>query len=430
VAASLGILFALSISGTPARTQSQSVLNADQQDLIAGMLQQAYHDIKDFYYDPKLKGLDWDSRYRQYSGIVAKAHDLNEGYSIVAAFMNGLDDSHTFFVPPGHATQYKTGFRYALFGDACFITRTRPGSDAAVKMKVGDQILKLDGYDVKREDFHDVQYFFNYFAPQAIEELLLRSINGNVHEVTVMNVQVTRNRQSANFDDPFTRQPNDVLSSSAAVLVRGDTAIWRVKEFNQWTNGFKESTRDIREPKAIILDLRENPGGPEETLKTIVSMFFDHDVKIADRVTRLETKPIIAKPDKNPFKGKLIVLVDSGTASASELFARVVQLEHRGIVIGDKTAGAVMEAQVHSEQRHTNTDRISYGFSVTEANLIMTDGKSLEKVGVAPDELMIPTAEDLAGGRDPVMARAAQLAGLKLYPHELENLFPFEWPKP
>ena len=136
---------------------------------------------------------------------------------------------------------------------------------------------------------------------------------------------------------------------------------------------------------------------------------------------------MIAQNHGQKFTGKLIVLVDSGSASAAELLARVVQLEHRGTVIGDRTAGAVMESIIYIEKQGFGTI-ILYGFSVTEANLIMSDGKSLEKTGVVPDQLLLPTAADLAAGRDPVLAHAAELAGMKLDPVEAGKLFPFEWP--
>jgi C-terminal processing protease CtpA/Prc len=120
------------------------------------------------------------------------------------------------------------------------------------------------------------------------------------------------------------------------------------------------------------------------------------------------------------------VLVDAGSASCSELLARVIQLEHRGTVIGDNSAGAVMEARYYSETEGADSI-ILYGLSVTEDNLIMSDGKSLEKTGVVPDELVLPTGADLAAGRDPVLARAVELAGGKLDPVEAGKLFPFEW---
>ena len=164
-----------------------------------------------------------------------------------------------------------------------------------------------------------------------------------------------------------------------------------------------------------------------DTLERMVGNVMDHDVKISDRIGRKKTKPQLAKTvGEKAFAGKIIVLVDSQSASAAELFARVMQLEHRGIVLGDRTSGSVMEAKGYGYSQGVDTV-ISYGFSVTDADLIMKDGKSLEHVGVTPDEVIIPTARDLATGRDPVLARAMEIAGGKLDPADAGKLFPFEW---
>jgi len=69
---------------------------------------------------------------------------------------------------------------------------------------------------------------------------------------------------------------------------------------------------------------------------------------------------------------------------------------------------------------------IFYGASITVSDLIMPDGKSLEKVGVTPDEVRLPTAQDLAAGRDTVLSYAASLFGVTLDPVEAGKLFPIE----
>ncbi len=94
--------------------------------------------------------------------------------------------------------------------------------------------------------------------------------------------------------------------------------------------------------------------------------------------------------------------------------------------MGDHSSGSVMESREYSEQTGTET-AIFYGASITESNLIMSDGKSLEHVGVTPDEVLLPSAQDLADGRDPVLAHAAESLGVKITAEEAGKVFPYEW---
>ena len=117
-----------------------------------------------------------------------------------------------------------------------------------------------------------------------------------------------------------------------------------------------------------------------------------------------------------------MVLINSRTASAAEIFARVVQLHQRGTVLGDRSEGSVADITLYF--RWLLNKQLQYEISIPQADYIMPDGKSLEHVGVTPDETVLPTADDIANGRDPVLARAAELLGVKLTPEEAGKLFP------
>jgi hypothetical protein len=69
---------------------------------------------------------------------------------------------------------------------------------------------------------------------------------------------------------------------------------------------------------------------------------------------------------------------------------------------------------------------VFYGVSVTDADLRMPDGHSLEGAGVTPEEVLLPSAEDLRSQKDSILARAAAIGGGPLDPVEAGRLFPFK----
>lgn len=426
----IGALLSVNIALCAAQ-QPKRVLSKDDEWKISEILRDAHDEVKKHYYDPKLHGVDWDAGYEKYSKMVGQAADLGGGFRIVAAYLSELHDSHTYFDPPERMQKYEYGFRYAIVGNDCFITRVRPGTDAESKLHVGDQILLWNGFNVNREDFHDLRYYFNVLAPQTAVELEVRSPTGETRRVVVETLvkpgqRITDLTENEGVYDIIRRAENEEHASRSQVVERGDVAIWKLQHFGSDFDEARRNLGNVRKHKGLILDLRGNSGGSVEMLKFVIGGLFDHDVTIGNRMGRKENKPLLAKHRGDAFNGKLMVLIDSGSASAAELFARVVQLEHRGTVIGDVSAGAVMVARYYEDSRGTNT-KFFYGFMVTDANLVMKDGNSLEKTGVIPDEQKLPTAADLAAGVDRVLAHAADLEGVKLDATEAGKLFKYEW---
>ena len=130
-----------------------------------------------------------------------------------------------------------------------------------------------------------------------------------------------------------------------------------------------------------------------------------------------------SKPAKEPFSGRIIAIVDSESGSAAEIYARLLQIEKRGTVLGDRTSGAVMTSRIFPHQ--AGIGQVAQFFtSITIGDVRMSDGSSLERTGVQPDELLLPTAVDLAAERDPVLARAVALAGGSLTAAAAGKLFP------
>jgi carboxyl-terminal processing protease len=164
---------------------------------------------------------------------------------------------------------------------------------------------------------------------------------------------------------------------------------------------------------SLILDLRGNPGGFLSSLSSLTGYFFERDMTMFRMEARGRVDSVTAFHAATVYSGKVIVLVDSRSASSSEVFARTMQIHGRGIVLGDVSGGSVMAARYYPRSMGAEAV-VSYGSTITEASITMPDGHPLEGVGVIPDELILPSSRDLMLGLDPVMARATVLAGTPL----------------
>lgn len=399
-------------------------------DSAVEMLRAARDDLKKNYYDPALHGLDVDAKFKAAEERLKQATTRDQLIVIVAQTMLDLNDSHTFFLPPSRAARFEYGWEMQMVGDKGFVTAVKPKTDAESKgLKRGDLIVSVDGYPPSRDNMWKMYYRYYALMPARSIRLVVQSPGESQSKEIEVLAKITRGANVVDWGDVFIRylrERRDV-GKDREVEFGNDLLIWQMTTFAQSNDHIDAVMGKAQKFKSLIIDLRGNGGGYTDSLARLASHFFDHDVKIADMKGRKEMKPILAKTrGANIYKGQLIVLIDSDSASASELFARAVQLEKRGTVIGDRSQGAVMASRHYDHE--TGVGQVLYfGNSVTVADLIMTDGKSLEKTGVTPDETVLPTAEDLAAQRDPVLSRAAEIAGVKIDSEKAGTLFPKEW---
>jgi C-terminal processing protease CtpA/Prc len=426
------IAILLSMSVLTHAQQTPQISSFDR-DRARAMLDSIANDIRKHYYDPKFHNLDWEAKVRETRQRIDKAQGLNMAFSSIAGALDSLNDSHTFFLPPSRPYKHDFGLQLQMIGDRCLVSRVRPESDADVKgLKPGDEVLAFNGFKPTRQSLWKLEYVYNTLRPQPGVRLIVQSPGEKEKDVDVL-ASMRPLKNVMGFGDIFelVREGEDEEHRMRPQTAEfGDEAmILKFPRFFIPDPELDSIMGKAKKHKALIVDLRQNPGGSVETLKYLLSKFFDHEFKIGDRVTRDSSKPMAVKPHSHDyFAGKLVVLIDSNSASAAELFARVIQLEKRGIVIGDHSSGSVMEALHYHYKEGVDTVAL-YGASITDANIIMTDGNSLEHTGVTPDELLIPSAADIAAGRDPVLAHAAELCGAKLSGEEAGKLFPYEWAK-
>ena len=451
--------------------RSEQYTKADH-EFAQEMLKKVAADIQKYYYDSKLHGVDWDAKVREAKKNIDTAESLNGAVSEIAALLDSLNDSHTAFYPPPRTTTHDYGFSMEMIGDHCFVTRVLSGSDAERKgLKPGKEILAVNDNPVSRKTIWRIQYLYDVLRPQPGLRLTLADAGSQPRELEVMATirastlinyfqhqginQIARDSDNAHLarraryfekgDDLLVvKIPGFAFSAEEADNIIGNMRKHKsvVLDLRGNHGGFtgpldlllggnfqNDTISKVRKRRGLVLDSGDNYGEFTDTLGRLLGGIFQYDRKICDRVGRDSTKPVVATGrHKGAFTGRFVALIDSESASASEVFARVVQFEKRGFVVGDRSAGMVMESRFYPHEV-TLDSVLFYGASITDADLVMADGKSLEHAGVEPDIVILPTVQDLANGRDPALSKAAGMVGVKLSPEEAGTAIPYENPK-
>lgn len=390
-----------------------------ERERAQGMLRAVRGEIERRYYDRTFRGVDLGRRAAELDGRIRRARTYTDALELVAQLPTTLRDSHTFFVPPQIPVMVSYGWAMLMVGDSCFVQRVEPGSDAARQgVRPGDQVLAVNGDLVTREHLWQILYIAHVLRPQRWLNARIRSADGTVRDLR-LNAKVepsfhalalTGMQDGGGIAGLIRAAELPAEAYQPRLEERGQVLVWTLPTFTVTPEQLIEARRRLHGRAGLVLDLRANGGGSVEALQSLLGLIYRERVKVGTLVERGRERPLDADGGgEGAFAGPVAVLVDSRSGSASEVLARLFQLTGRGVVIGDRTAGAVM----HALQRQLNIggDRgVLYGVSVSDAALVMPDGNELEKTGVTPDELILPTPVQMAAGDDPVMARAMEIA--------------------
>ena len=373
-------------------------------------------DVEKNFYDPTLKGLNWKSLVADADKKIDAAQSVSEMYVAIFGLINKLDDSHTLIFPPARAVNIKFGFNAKPFGDKVLVYEiTKNGHAKEAGLQLGDELLLVNGFKVNRQSYHKIVFYLRLLKPADALDIVYRRGNGEPQKLRLQS-QVDERPLQIDLTDPanfwrFIRESENYEEDNRAQWKKfDDVGYIRLKQFvyNELDEG-EHLLRRLDKPKALIFDLRGNGGGAERGLLDLAGYLEPEPVVMCDVVSRKKTEQLKIKPHSPHFPVPLVILLDSESASASEMFARHFQHEKRAVVVGDVSEGAVNEA-VYFNHRQGADILIFYGIEMAVGKVVFPGDEILEKRGVLPDEMCLPTADDLRDGKDPCLDKALSIA--------------------
>ena len=374
-------------------------------------------DIEKNYYDPNLKGLNWTELNAQAVEMIDKAQSVGQIYTTIFGLVDRLNDSHTMFLSPGHVSVPQFGFEAKAYGNEIYVTKIKEkGQAQAAGLQLGDRIVLVNGFDAERQSFDKMMLFFHALQPVSQLELVFMRGKSAPQKLRIpakiisstmvfdmnndLNIwDLIKNSENAEKEEEFRftkAEEND------------DIGYLAVKTFMLEPESIGSFATLAGKAKALIIDMRGNFGGREDALASFASHFISEPDNMADVLTRKGTEPRKLKPARGAYSVPMVILVDSQSSSAAEIFARYFQLKHKATVIGEQTAGRVVSSRFFHEQ--LGTDRVvPFGVQISVGKILFPNNEDLEAKGVTPDQKCLPTAEDLREERDTCYSMAVAL---------------------
>ncbi|HML40615.1 MAG TPA: S41 family peptidase [Bellilinea sp.] len=337
----------------------------------------------------------WDLVHEQYVDQPVDDEKLMQG--AIRGMLDSLGDQHTGYLDPDEYQQANAplqgdydgiGAWVDSTGEYLTITSPMDGSPAeAAGLQAGDQIVSVDGQDVSGVD----------------PAIVLRSVLGPAGSSVTLSIQ--REGESAPFDVTIVRA-NIKIELVHGKMLDNNIGYIQILQFGMDTDKDLRTTLQKildQDPDGLVLDLRNNPGGYLETAINIVSQFIGDGTVMYEEYGNGQKITYTARPNGLATDIPLVVLVNEGSASASEITAGAIQDRGRAPLIGATTYGK------GSVQSWTELDNSEGAVKITIAHWLTPNGTQITGKGLTPDYVVPYTEEDYNAGKDPQLDKATEV---------------------
>lgn len=419
----------LSILVLPSMAAGHSVAPREAADAAAARMatfETVWKIVNEKFYDPTFNGVDWQDVRTRYAPRVAGIANDADLYPLLNAMLGELKVSHLAVIPPQSVVDAKldtggtswggdSGMTVRLIEGRPVVTSVVDGGAAAeAGIRPGYVLTRIGATDVgelvARIMQSDRQDTMKRLAVRRAVSALLGGIPGSPVEVAFLDgTDVPGTTTLVRSDSPgkpvqFGEMPS-VLVNFESRSLPGNIGYIR---FNFFMPVLMEQIRRelecFRDSVAIVIDLRDNPGGIGQMAPGVASLLVDRTVSLGTmKMRRGEIRFVTYKQAWN-YRGRVLILTDEGSASTSEILAGALQELGRATVVGDRTLGAVLPSVI---ERLPNGAVLQYAV----ADFKTPSGVLLEGHGVLPDIPAPGTRASYLAGTDPVLdAAIAQIS--------------------
>ncbi len=348
-----------------------TILENNYKEVIDHVWQIVYRDFLDS--SGKFERSNWINLRKEF--LAKKYSDNNEAYDAIRDMLSNLDDPYTRFLDPKEFNQMRIDTSGELTGVGIQIVKDKesdsiiivspiegtPAYEAGIKAK--DKILSIDNVSTKGLNIED-----------AVK--LIRGRRG-----TKVKLEILRNGNS--FYKSLLRERIELKSVTSKINETKDGILIgyvRLKQFNaNASREMKDTLKDleIKKVSGYVLDLRSNPGGLLESSIDISRQFINKGI-IVSTLSKGGLRETKRGNGKALTKKPLVVLVNEGSASASEIVSGAIRDNKRGKLVGKKTFGKGLV-----QSMRTLVD--GSGLTVTVAKYLTPNGTDINKFGITPD---------------------------------------------